>query len=424
MALLTAKTRYGDVSGVRCGHVGYSVFKGVPYAAPPVGELRWKAPANPAPWDGTKVCDKFSSIAVQNKARPGEFYTKEFFPIQEPMSEDCLYLNIWTPAEDTTAALPVMVWIHGGAYLQGYGHEMEFDGEAFCKRGVILVTINYRLGPMGYFAHPELTAASENGASGNYGVLDQIHALKWVRENIEAFGGNADNITVFGQSAGGGSVLSICASPLAKGLFHKAIIQSAAGVGTLGGEYTLADAEKYGAFIVENAGLSFSDFRNLPAEEILEKSMVAMMAYGGGFALRLRPCTDGYVLPQDPGTVIGNKEHAPVPYMAGVVSGDSKLFGEQEIDWLRIKHGDNPLYVYYFDHEVPGDDNAGAFHSSELWYIFGTLQRCWRPMSGRDYDLSQAMTDYWTNFAKAGNPGNPAWASHSSDNPYIHELRG
>ena len=420
MALLKAKTRFGDVSGIPCGYTAYSVFKGIPYAAPPLGHLRWAAPADPEPWEGVKHCDTFSPKAMQAKDQHGSFYQKEFFPVQEPMSEDCLYLNVWTPADSPGEKLPVMLWIHGGAYMHGYGHEIEFDGEAFCKRGVILVTINYRLGAFGYFAHPELSKANEKGVSGNYGLLDQIHALKWVSRNIEAFGGDPGNVTVFGQSAGGGSVISICSSPLAEGLVHKAIIQSAGGVRTLGGAYSLEEAEKFGAFIVEHSGLAWKDFQKLPAEEVLAKAAAANADFKSEFRLRLIPCTDGFILPRDPGAVIAEGAHLPIPYMTGWVSGDDRLFGDHgATEWIKLKNGDMPLFVYRFNHNPPGDDDAGAFHSSELWYIFGTLQRCWRPMSGKDYDLSLCMTDHWTSFAKTGRPN---WTDYTAENPYIHQI--
>ena len=426
MALLNATTVFGEVKGIPCGYTGYTVFKGVPYASPPTGSLRWAEPIDPEPWTGTKVCDVFPKISVQNKNNPGEFYQKEFFPMQASMSEDCLYLNIWTPTADTSEKLPVMVWIHGGAYMHGHGHEIEFDGEAFCRRGVILVTFNYRLGIMGYFAHPELSKKSINGVSGNYGLLDQIQALKWVSNNIGTFGGDPENVTVFGQSAGGGSVLSLCASPLAKGLFHKAIIQSAGGVGSLGGVFTLSDAEDYGQYIVSSSGLTFDEFSRLSAEEALEIANAAALSYSGsGFRLKLIPCTDGYVLPQDPGQTIASGNHHPMPYMTGSVTGDSKLFGERDIDWLKLKSKDHPLYVYSFCRDMPGGDNAGAFHSAELWYIFGTLMRCWRPLVGADYDLSLRITDYWTSFAKSGNPnsaGNEEWPDYTADRPHIQNL--
>jgi len=427
MALLTANTKFGAVSGVPGGYTGYSVFKGIPYAAPPINELRWAAPVDSASWDGVRACDKFSATAIQNKQNPGDFYQKEFFPVQEPMSEDCLYLNVWTPAESDTEKLPVMVWIHGGAFIAGFGHEMEFDGEAFCKRGVILVTINYRLGCMGYFAHPELSKQNEKGVSGNYGLLDQIQALKWVKENIKAFGGDADNLTVFGQSAGGGSVISLCTSPLAEGLINKAIIQSAGGIKTLGGLFTLKDAEEFGSRVVEHSGLSWEEFSTLSADEVFTKVSAATAAmFEGKFILRLLPCMDGYVLPDDPGAAIESGKHHAIPYMAGWVSGDENFFGDHSnIDWLKLKNGDNPVYIYRFDHDVPGND--GAFHSSELWYIFATLQRCWRPMRGKDYDLSLRMTDYWTSFAKTANPNCgdwEVWPEYTTQKPQVFALKG
>jgi para-nitrobenzyl esterase len=405
MALTTVQTQYGVLSGVPCGYPDYTVFKGIPYAAPPVSTLRWAPPAEPEKWDCVKVCDKFPTIALQNKRKPGEFYQIEFFPVQEPVSEDCLYMNIWTPAKTEGERLPVMVWIHGGAYINGYGHEPEFDGEAFCKRGVILVTFNYRLGVMGYFAHPQLSERSGYGASGNYGLLDQIQALRWVKENIRTFGGDAGNVTVFGQSAGGGSVMALSVSPLAEGLAQKAIIQSAGGAGG----YTLSDAEKFGEFITEHSGLSLDRLRDLPAEDLLTVSAAANESYEGGFKLRFVPCADGYALPGEAGQLMAQGKHWPAPYMAGRVSGDTRLFGEREADWLRFKNGDKPLYVYSFEHEPPGGDGVGAFHSCELWYIFGTLSRCWRPMRGADYELSLRMADYWTNFAKTGDPNGGEW---------------
>jgi len=431
MALLSAQTLFGAVSGIPCGYAGYTVFKGIPYASPPVGELRWKAPINPTPWSGAKVCDKFPAISVQAGNPSGSFYQKEYYPTQPQMSEDCLYLNVWTPAESVEANLPVMVWIHGGGYMLGYGHEISIDGEAFCKRGVILVTINYRLGAMGFFAHPELSKGNDKDVSGNYGILDQIHALKWVNQNIGAFGGDSKKVTVFGQSAGGGSVLSLCASPMTKGLIHKAIIMSAGGIGSTGpmGALTLADAEKYGASIVEHSGLPFEDFNKLSAEEILDKTMeYASSQSGGPFPRGLRPCTDGYVLPNDAGKVIENGQHLAIPYMTGWVAGDESFFGShEEVRWISLKNGDNPLYVYRFNQDVPGDDNAGAFHGSELWYIFGTLMRCWRPMRGSDYEFSFRMTDYWTSFAKDGKPKSNdmvEWPEYTNENPNIQALHG
>ena len=255
MPLTQVTVENGRLQGVPGNVPAYTVFKGVPYAKPPVGPLRWKAPQPAEDWTGIRLADRFSCIAYQGAHTPEFPYTKEFYPVEEPMSEDCLYLNVWTPAQSADERLPVLFWVHGGAYTGGYGFEMEFDGEGFCKRGCILVTINYRLGVLGFLAHPELSAESERGVSGNYGTLDQICALHWVRRNIAAFGGDPDNITVFGQSAGAKSVLTLITSPLSRGDIAKAIPMSGGGIGCFAIDDTpLAKAEKTGLALQELAG--------------------------------------------------------------------------------------------------------------------------------------------------------------------------
>lgn len=448
MTLRTVKTQTGYVEGVPCGNPSYTVFKGIPYAQPPIGKHRWKAPIDPEPWEGVRKCDKFASISIQRKIQPGEFYQKEFFPVVDvPMSEDCLYLNVWTPALNGDERLPVMMWIHGGAYMGGYGHEMEFDGEAFCKRGVILVTINYRLGALGFFAHPELSEIDPHRVSGNYGILDQIQALKWIRQNIAAFGGDPDNVTVFGQSAGGGAVQALISSPLSKGTFHKAIIQSAGSIKTLGGDLMLAEAEKSGLDVCNRTGKSLHELMNMPAEELSDLIVQALMpTVGSMHRLTLAPNIDGYVLPDSPGKTIAYGKNHDVSIMTGTVAGDGPLFEllfnvQTDADPMRVqttrlkaysllpprawakahlRMGRKPAFIYYFDRDIPGADRPGAYHSSELWYIFGTLGRCWRPMEAVDYKISLAMTDYWTQFAKNGDPngeGLPAWPAFTAENP-------
>jgi len=430
MALRIADTHAGRVEGIPCGNPSFTVFKGVPYAAPPVGPLRFRPPEPPAPWAGVKKCDTFGPMAMQGVSNPGDFYQKEFFPVNLPMSEDCLYLNIWTPAQNGNEKYPVMLWIHGGAYVAGCGYEMEFDGEAFCKRGVILVTINYRLGMFGYFAHRELSQESGKGVSGNYGLLDQIFALKWVKDNIHAFGGDADNVTVFGQSAGGGSVQSLICSTLAKGLFHKAIVQSAAGIGTPDND-SLAEAENLGAEICEISSHDVAALKSLPAHSLYELTGTAIghrIKKEGSFKLWFSPNVDGYVLPKSPVAAIPAGEHMDIPYMIGTVEKDHephKAFCPVNWGKNHIRLGRKPVYIYHFNHDIPGNDNPGAFHSGELWYIFGTLARCHRPMGAGDYQLSLQMTDYWTNFAKQGNPngeGLPLWQAYTAESPEIYEL--
>lgn len=471
MAIRTASTVSGPVRGIPGGNPACTVFKGIPYARPPVGALRWKAPQDPEPWTEERLCMAFSPAAPQSSSVGTGFYEKEFFPIDAETSEDCLYLNVWTPAASADERLPVMVWIHGGAYMQGYGTEMEFDGEGFNRRGVILVTLNYRLGMLGFFAHPELSAESDGRVSGNYGLLDQIHAIRWVSRNIAAFGGDPSNITIFGQSAGGGSVQSILAAESANGLYRRAIIQSAGSIETLGGVFALADAEAYGETICEAAGASFAQLRGMPAAELVSAGRKAMTAPGAGMPrLRLVPVVDGVVLKEAPGEAIAHGRTPDVSIMTGSVSGDGglfagwpaetagefnerldqmygdqapayrALFGVERDDqveaaqrrrmraasmlaprgWGRAHErlGRAPAFTYFFDRDMPGEDHPGAFHSSELWYVFETLFRCWRPMQGIDFEMAKRMADYWTNFAKSGDPngaGLPEWPAFAGE---------
>ena len=221
----------GQVQGVRTENPGVYAFRGIPYAAAPIGDLRWREPQPVEAWDSVKVCDKFGHPGYQAVHYPG-FYTSEWgYGDEAPYSEDCLYLNVWTKAPgQTEKKLPVALWIHGGGYREGWGSEPEFDGQEWASKDVVLVTINYRLGIFGFMTHPELSAESPHHVSGNYGILDQIQSLKWVKENIAQFGGDPNNVTIFGQSAGAGSVRTLCESPLARGLFHKAVIMSGGGI--------------------------------------------------------------------------------------------------------------------------------------------------------------------------------------------------
>lgn len=220
------KTTEGIVSGVHNATGDVHIFKGVPFAAPPVGDLRWKEPQPALPWDGIRKCDTWPASPIQGKPVPFMMWTQEFITPAEPLSEDCLYLNIWTPAKSDTEKLPVLVWIHGGGFTSGSGACDIYDGEALAHLGIIYVSINYRLGIFGFMAHPELTAESNHHASGNYGLMDQQAALSWIQKNIAAFGGDPSRVTIAGQSAGSMSVNAVVASPLSKGLLHGAIAQS------------------------------------------------------------------------------------------------------------------------------------------------------------------------------------------------------
>ena len=422
-------TKYGICEGV-ISEGGYALFKGIPYAAPPIGELRWKPPVEPSAWEGIRKCDQWGSAAVQSVAfsnkRHGygmEFYAGADYPPKT--SEDCLYLNIWTPAMQGNEKLPVMMWLHGGGVQSGYGHEIEFDGDAYCKRGVILVTINYRLNIFGYFSHPELGLENPYGASGNYGLMDQIQALKYIKENIAAFGGDPDNVTVFGQSGGGRSTQSICCSPLAKGLIHHAIVQSAGGLATAAGIRTRQMQEKNGIAFMEFTGCqNIAQLRALCAEELLQKfSMYLRQAksFKEHNRMGFNICTDGYALPcsMEESLILG-KQH-DIDYMLGTVSGDERMGSMMAslAGWaeLQTKQEKKPAYLYCFTRKPPAKLFSfgaikGVFHSAELWYMFGTLGRCWRPMTEGDYQLSETMLDYWSNFAKTGNPNgqdHPTW---------------
>ncbi len=431
---MTVKTKFGELQGV--SENGCTVYKGIPYAKPPVGELRWKAPQELDSRQGVQNADKFPNRCVQGIAKPEEFYGKEFYSkpaFVPPMSEDCLYLNIWTPENPGNEKLPVAFWIHGGAFLHGFGSELEFDGAEYCKRGVILVTINYRVNAFGFLAHRWL--ADENGLSGNYGILDQIAALKWVRENITAFGGDADNITVFGQSAGAMSVQTLCSSELTKGMISAAIFQSAGGYDSpLNKDCSLAEALETGERFVEITGAKSAEaLRAMSAEEIFA-------AVGKFLAespmLPFRPIVDGLLMKQGYTETVDKNLHHDIPYMLGLTMDD---IGSSE----GTAGTDNPLYkacvgwslkneslgralsyVYYFKHRPLGDD-AGAFHSCELWYMFGTLDRSWRPKDAADYALSEKMLGYWTNFMKTHNPngsGLPDWQPCKEENRFIMEL--
>ena len=410
----------GMIQGVATTTEGVTVYKGVPYAAPPVGNLRWREPQPVQPWEGVKIADKFGFAAVQNDQIPGSFYHKEFFADGDPdRSEDCLFLNIWTPAAgNTNKKLPVAMWIHGGSYNQGFGHEIEFDGEKWAERGVILVTINYRLGIYGFLAHPLLSAESPNNVSGNYGIFDQLAAIKWIKRNISQFGGDPDNLMVFGQSAGAGSVQTLVASPLTDGLIQKAIIQSGGGIRGLGLGNMLENAEESGQAFFDAAGLTtLEQMRNATVEDVSAIQREAMAERRG---IRASPVVDGYLAPGSFSDIAIADKLPKIPYMIGYTADDFGNMGEPIIEFsLKLEElGRDGAYCYLFARPLPGDD-AGAFHSAELWYIFGTLDRAWRPFIEADHKISEKMIDYWTNFAKNGDPngnGLPQWKPYTSEN--------
>lgn len=419
------RTEYGLVQG--CEEDGYTVYKGIPYAKPPCGDLRWRKPQEVDPWDGVFHADTFGNMCVQELPKADNPITgrflKEFYsnPDFVPgMSEDCLYLNIWTPNDAAGKKLPVAFWIHGGGFGGGYGSELEFDGEAFCKKNVILVTINYRLNVFGFLAHPWLSAESENGVSGNYGCLDQIAALKWVYRNIEAFGGDPENITIFGQSAGSMSTQVLISSELTEDIPAKAIMQSGM---TCEADFlytpTLKEEEEVGCRIVEIAGAnSLEELRKLPAEVLFAaKSAFDAESWKLGKGLMVVPNADGYLLKETVGEIWRHGKMKQIPYMIGSVTDDLGAIPkdvkadrpgilQEEAIRFSLKAEETygmPAYLYFFSRRLPGDD-WGAFHCAEIWYMMGTLKRCWRPMTEQDEQLSDQMVTYWTNFMKYGNP--------------------
>jgi para-nitrobenzyl esterase len=415
-----------------------SIFLGVPYAQPPLGALRFCAPQPPLPWTGIRPAKAFSARAWQ-MAQSG-FYLKEFFSdpaYMPPMAEDCLYLNIWTPAHSSDEKLPVAFWLHGGAFINGFGSEMEFDGEAFARRGVILVTVNYRLGAFGFLASPELTAEN-GGVVGNVGILDQIAALRWLKANIAAFGGDPGRITIFGQSAGSLSCQTLASSPLAKGLFSGVILQSGGGYNDmLKRDLLPADAYATGEKFFELCGAhNLAELRALAPEQVMDGAR-RLFETLAGHHLPFYPILDGQVLAAGLNASIEQGLLHDVPFMVGSTLNDlGRAAGAAQpaVDpfnascinlslWLE-KIGRKPAYVYYFT-QLPQGDEAGAFHSSELWYVFGTLQRSWRPKTPGDYRVSAALSDYWTNFIKTGLPngsGLPEWRPCSAADPYVQLL--
>ena len=441
------ETKYGKLKGVF--KQDYTVFRGVPYAKPPIGDLRWRRPAPPEAWSGVRDATAFPPTAMQREQTPGSFYNIEFFSDEDympPMNEDCLYINIWTPAKSASEKLPVAFWIHGGAFLAGFGSEMEFDGRAFCERDVILVTFNYRLGAFGFLAHKwlleESAAAGEGAYCGNYGLYDQLAALRWVNENIASFGGDPDRVTIFGQSAGSMSVQALVSTQLSKGLIHGAILQSGGGYKSeVTRDNSIEKALDNGDALARAcSAASPAQLRAVPAKEIVNASVKLEAEYAEkGQNLRFSPCIDGYMLTKPYNSALENGDHPDIPYMLGScmndfgVTGEALARGEKNrvynscVEWAllseRLKR--KPNYVYYFTRISQGDD-AGAFHSAELWYVFGTLARSWRPKTHEDYELSRRITDYWCNFIKSGNPnarGLAEWKPCTSAEKYVHELR-
>jgi Carboxylesterase type B len=424
----------GQIQGVKADIQEVYVYRGIPYAAPPIKGLRWKAPQPVVPWQGVKIANKFGHPGYQAVHYPGGYTTEWGYGDESPYSEDCLYLNVWTKAPgESNKKLPVALWIHGGGYREGWGSEPEFDGQEWANKDVVLVSINYRLGVFGFLTHPELSQESPNHVSGNYGILDQIESLKWIKKNIAQFGGDPDNITIFGQSAGAGSVKTLCESPLAKDLFKRAVIMSGGGLTTasssmpaFGPPMTLEQSELQTKEIMDWAGLtSLEKMRAASTETIYTVGSLYSAATGKRVRMTAFPIVDGYVSLQNFDAAAADNKLAKVPYMIGYTLNDMGNMspGIAEFCLNREKVG-SKAYAYEFARPLPTDGREnvlkGAFHSSDLWFVFKSLKHCWRPWAAGDWDLSEVMLTAWTNFAKYDDPNGKnggKWTPYTKENP-------
>ena len=459
-------TESGMISGVSAS--GLSVYKGVPFAAPPVGDLRWRAPIPAAPWIGTRKADAFAPACMQvGVSMPGE--------TPPVVSEDCLYLNLWTPAKTAHEHLPVIVWIYGGGYINGSASMPLYWGDRLARKGVIVVTIAYRLGPLGFLALPELTQESPHHSSGNYGLMDQIAALEWIQRNIAAVGGDPKNVTIAGQSSGSISVSILMASPLARGLFHRAIGESGGLFEPLqlGPKFLLSNAEHDGEkYAVSLGAPALKELRQLPAS--------LLTGNAGGI---VHPVIEPYVLPLSPYEAFTSGHQNDVPLLIGSNTEEARAlidvshetaatfdgdleqsvgqlppalvaayphvtdeetrqarlglerdlrFGWDMWAWARLQAGTgkSPVFYYSFRQQPPFPADSvyagwGASHFAELWYVFDHLDQSPWNWTAADRKLAEEMSSYWTNFASSGNPngpGLPLWAAFTNAESKVQYL--
>ncbi len=468
----------GELTGAPGRNAAITTFKGVPFAAPPVGTLRWAAPRPPASWQGPRPARDFAPSCIQNIVEGRNPWTYEFMA-HGPTSEDCLYLNVWTPARVTSERRPVFVYIHGGANTEGSGSVPAYDGEGLASRGLVVVTINYRLGMFGFLAHPELTKESPNRASGNYGLLDQIAALKWVKDNIASFGGDPDRITLAGQSAGASAVHNITASPLARGLFHRAIAQSGSSLTTFGAGRAMAEQEADGARFatVKGAG-SLAALRAIPATQLFAPIPPPAQGTTPAAPFRWGTVVDGYALPASAGEIFAAGKQNDVATMTGANADEygasprptatlaslaaqaKQRYADNAAAFLalypartddeakvaanasardiartsmflwaldRAKTAKTPAFTYYWTHALPGPDAGqyGAFHTSEVPYLLNTLSMSPRPFTAVDHRIADLFSTYIVNFATTGDPnggGLPRWDAANAASPATFEI--
>lgn len=451
----------GKLEGVAVNGGAVVAFKGIPFAAPPVGDLRWRPPQAANPWSGLKKAGSFAASCPQKSWEMLPF-TKEFVAVNET-SEDCLYLNVWTPAKSLSTPLPVFVYIHGGGFGSGSGEIPIYDGANLAQAGVVVVTINYRLGVLGFLASPELTAESPHHASGNYGLMDQVAALRWVKDNIRAFNGDPARVTICGQSAGAASVHYLTASPLAKGLFQRTIAESGSSPAGFPVR-SLAETEQRGAkFLASHNVKTLAQARALPMSELMWSGNPMEAPYAVD--------VDGWFLPATVAEIFASGAQNDVPTITGSNSGDPTLwnlfvppdklsyveraqkdYGELAPLYLQLypattpaeekaaqdkagqdrtrvgtylwavrrnKTSKTPTFIYYFDRATPWPEHRefGAFHTAEVPYVFRNLALVDHPYVAIDRQVSRTISDYWLNFMKSGDPngkGLPNWSSVSA----------
>jgi para-nitrobenzyl esterase len=474
-ASLRARTDHGVIVGI--ARHGAVAFLGVPYAAPPVGAARWRAPGPLAPWKGDRKTRSFTPSCPQviNPPEGRAPWTPEYL-IPGPTSEDCLYLNVWRPRKTHNGLLPILVWIHGGGFREGSGSVPVYDGAALAGQDVVVVTINYRLGVLGFLAHPALSA-EQGGASGNYGLLDILAALRWVRANAAAVGGDAARITIAGQSAGATAVQELIASPTAKGLFARAIAESGAGWSAdLPGR---PEAEAQGEALAQRVSAgSLPELRRIPADELVK----AAAAYSASTGVNFSAIVDGRILPVDPKRALLGGAFNDTPILAGVnadegsglrppgdygrpdlqaflhrreslfgslagkaagiyvassdaeaADADKRLTRDRSLAWTyewarrRSGVGRQPIYLYLFSHTEPGPaaSRYGAFHTSEVPYVFRTLEAAPRPYADDDRRISERMSGRWLSFVRGLSPdlpGRPVWPAFHPQDPSIMVL--
>jgi carboxylesterase type B len=455
----TVRIETGLLAGSPTNDPSITAFKGIPFAAPPIGPNRWRPPQPPLHWQGVRDAGRFGASCPQSIAWEKKPWTHEFL-VQGPVSEDCLFLNVWTPAATPAARLPVFVFFHGGSNVEGSGSVALYDGEGLARKGLVMVTINYRLGVLGFFTHPDLSKESPAHVSGNYGLLDQIAALQWVRNNIAAFGGDPARVTIAGQSAGGFDISYLILSPLAKGLFQRAILESG-GVPGATDLPTLADSEKDGVkFLASKGARSIAQLRALSWRTLFSPPA-------------FRPVLDAYVIPALERDIFAAGKQNDVPTLTGINADESRSkttiaqyiaqahrfanLAQQFLDfypastdaeavsqsneWLRdysrivqlrwaasrARTAKTPAYIYYYDHVLPGPDSQlyGAFHSAELPYVLNNLSQSDRPFTAEDRKIAETLSTYWANFAATGDPNNdtlPHWPTYRDQPKMVMEI--